>query len=165
MMKCNSISPPDFNIPARCIFILVNIGSSLVSILGNALVMVVLHTTPKLKTRWNYFLLLLAGINVAISSIAQPITCLLVMDLLDVSHVCIISDLLGYIYFALWGASMGMLALISYDSVSTSFKVKQLRQIHDKEKIENFNSNNIFLFKSIWIFYFCWRCCSKLIIT
>ena len=53
----------------------------------------------------------------AISSIAQPVSdgCLLVMDLLDVSQVCIISDLLGYICFALWGTSMGMLALISYD--------------------------------------------------
>ena len=136
MMKCNSISPPDFNIPARCIFILVNIGSSLVSILGNALVMVVLHTTPKLKTWWNYFLLLLAGINVAISSIAQPITCLLVMDLLDVSHVCIISDLLGYIYFALWGASMGMLALISYDRYPHLSKLSNYVKYMTKKKLK-----------------------------
>ena len=88
-MKYNPIPPPDFNIPARCIFPLVNIGSSLVSILGNALVMMVLHITPKLKTRSNYFLLLLGGIDMAISSIAQQVTSLLVMNLLHKSQVCV----------------------------------------------------------------------------
>ena len=72
MMKCNSIPPPDFKIPAKSIFLLLNVGSFLVSILGNVLVMVILYITPKLKTRSNYFLLLLAGTDVAIGLIAQP---------------------------------------------------------------------------------------------
>ena len=70
MLKCNSIPPPDFEIPARCIFLLVNTGSSLVSILRNSLVMVALHITPKLEKHSNYFLQLLAGVDVAISSLA-----------------------------------------------------------------------------------------------
>ena len=115
MMKCNSIPPPDFKIPAKFIFLLLNIGSSLVSVLGNALVMVVLHITPRLKTRSNYFLLLLAGTDVAIGLIAQPMTCLLVIDFLHMSKVCITSDLQGYVCSVLCGASVGMLALIGYD--------------------------------------------------
>ena len=112
MLKCNSIPPPDFDIPARCIFVLVNTESSLVFILGNALVMVVLHITLKLKIRSNYFLQLLAGVDVAISSLAQPIICLLVMDFLPMGQVCITSDLVGHVCSALCGARMGMLALI-----------------------------------------------------
>ena len=73
-MKCNSIPPSDFKIPAKSIFLLLNVGSFLVSILGNVLVMVILYITPKLKTRSNYFLLLLAGTDVAIGLIAQPMT-------------------------------------------------------------------------------------------
>ena len=115
MMKYNSIPPPDFKIPAKFIFLLLNIGSSLVSVLGNALVMVVLHITPRLKTRSNYFLLLLAGTDVAIGLIAQPMTCLLVIDFLHMSKVCITSDLQGYVCSVLCGASVGMLALIGYD--------------------------------------------------
>ena len=136
MMKCNSIPPPDFDIPARCIFLLVNIGSSLVSILGNALMMVVLHNTPKLKTRSNYFLLLLAGIDVGMSSIAQPMTSLLVMDFLPMDQVCITSDLQGYVCTTLGGATLGMLVLISYDRYLHLSKLNNYNKYMTKKKLK-----------------------------
>ena len=110
MMKCNF-----YLHQTSAIFLLVNIGSSLVSILGSALVMAVLQITPKLKTRSNYFLLLLVGTDVAIGSFAQPITCLLVIDFLHLGQVCITSDLQGYVCSVLYGAGIGMLALIAYN--------------------------------------------------
>ena len=107
--------PPDFKFSVKFIFLLFNIGTSLVTILGNFLMMVVLLYIPKLKTRSNHFLVLLAGTDLAVGLIAQPVTCLLVIDVLYMSQICIASNLQAYICTVSCGASMGMLALIGYD--------------------------------------------------
>ena len=115
MSKCNALTPPDFKFPVKFIFLILNIGTSLVTILGNSLMMVVLLYTPKLKTRSNYFLALLAGTDLAVGLIAQTMTSLLVTGVLYMSQICTASNLLAYICTVSCGASMGMLALIGYD--------------------------------------------------
>ena len=115
MRKCNAILPPDFKLPVKCIFVLLNIGTSLVAIFGNALVMLILCTNQSLKTRSNYFLLFLAGTDVVVGLIAQPITCLLVINFLYLDRVCAISKILAYVCSVSCGASTGILALIGYD--------------------------------------------------
>ena len=115
MSKCNAIPPPDFKFPVKFIFLLFNIGTSLVTILGNSLVMVALPCTPRLKTRSNYFLVLLAGTDLAVGLIARPTTCLLVIDVLYMRQICTASNLQAYICTVSCGASMGMLAVTGYD--------------------------------------------------
>ena len=115
MSKCNAIPPPDFKFSVKFIFLLFNIGTSLVTILGKFLMMVVLLYIPKLKTWSNHFLVLLGGTDLAVGLIAQPVTCLLVIDVLYMSQICIASNLQAYICTVSCGASMGMLALIGYD--------------------------------------------------
>ena len=115
MRKCNAILSPDFKLPVKCIVLLLNIGTSLVSISGNALVMLILSTNPGFKTRSNYSLLFLPGTDVVVGLVAQPITCLLVINFLYLDQVCIASKILAYVCSVSCGASTGMLALISCD--------------------------------------------------
>lgn len=127
MTKCNAILPPDFNFPVLFIFLFLNIGTSLVTIIGNFLVMVVLLYTSKLKTRSNYFLSLLAATDLAVGLVAQRVACLLVIDVLDMSQICSASNIEAYICNVLCDTSIGMLALIGYD-----------RYLH-LSKLQNYN--------------------------
>lgn len=122
-MQCNTST----RIPVLFIFLLLNIGTSLVTIIGNFLVMVVLLYTSKLKTQSNYFLSLLVATDLAVGLVAQPVACLLVIDVLDMSQICSASNLEAYICNVLCGTSIGMLALIGYD-----------RYLH-LSKLQNYN--------------------------
>ena len=100
--QCSAVLAPDFKLPVKCIFLVLNIGTSLVAIFGNALVMLILHTTPRLKTQSNYLLLFLAGTHLIVGLIAQPITCILVINYLYLDKVCIISQILACVYHKYW---------------------------------------------------------------
>ena len=136
MSKCSAIPPPDFTFPLKFIFLLLNFGSSLVTILGHSLVMVVLFYTSTLKTRPNCFLSLLAGADVAVALIAQPVTCLLVIHVLHMSQICTASNLLAYVCTVSCGASIGMLALIGYDRYLHLSKLKNYNKYMTKRKLK-----------------------------
>ena len=136
MSKCNAIPPPDFEFSVKFIFLLFNIGTSLVAILGNSLVMVVLLYTPKLKTQSNSFLALLVGTDLAVGLIAQPVICLLVIDVLYMSQICTASNLQAYICTVSCGASMGILALIGYDRYLHLSRLKNYNKYMTNKKLK-----------------------------
>ena len=115
MVECSVLTPPDFRLPLKCIFLLVNIGTSLLAIIGNGLVMLALFTYPKLRKRSNYFLLYLSITDMTVALIVQPMSCALVIDFHYAGQFCIVSVLMTYFAACMCGASFGMLTLISYD--------------------------------------------------
>ena len=115
MVECSVLTPPDFRLPLKCIFLLLNIGTSLLAIIGNGLVMLALFTYPKLRKRSNYFLLYLSITDMTVALIVQPMSCALVVDFYYAGQFCIVSVLMTYFAACMCGASFGMLTLISYD--------------------------------------------------
>ena len=118
------------------IFPLLNIGTSLVTIFGNVLVIVVLLYSSKLKTRSNYLLSLLAGTDLAVGLIAQPLACLLIIDVLDMSQMCFASNLEVYICAISCGASTGLLALLGYDRYLHLSKLKNYNKYMTNKKLK-----------------------------
>ena len=115
MVECSVLTPPDFRLPLKCIFLLLNIGTSLLAIIGNGLVMLALFTFPRLRKRSNFFLLYLSITDMTVALIVQPMACVLVIDFHYTGQFCIVSVLMTYFAACICGASFGMLTLISYD--------------------------------------------------
>ena len=136
MRKWDTSISPDFKFPLMFIFPLLNIGTSLVTIFGNVLVIVVLLYSSKLKTRSNYLLSLLAGTDLAVGLIAQPLACLLIIDVLDMSQMCFASNLEAYICAISCGASTGLLALLGYDRYLHLSKLKNYNKYMTNKKLK-----------------------------
>ena len=115
MVECSVLTTPDFRLPLKCIFLLLNTVTSLLAIIGNGLVMLALFTCPKLRKRSNYFLLYLSITDMTVALIVQPMACVLVIDFYYAGKLCIVSVLMTYFAACMCGASFGMLTLISYD--------------------------------------------------
>ena len=111
MAKCSTSTAADFQLPVKYVLIFLNIGTSLLAILGNGLVMITFYTYAELRTRSNYFLLFLSITDMAVGLVVQPMTCLLVTGL----RLCFGRVLLIFFSAFSCGSSFGILTVISYD--------------------------------------------------
>ena len=99
---------PDFNKSLKCIFLPLNIGTSLVAVMGNALVIVTLYNSQTLRTSSNSFLFYLSTLDITVGLIVQPLICIVVMD----GQLCILLLIVAFFGAFLCGATFNLLAII-----------------------------------------------------
>ena len=130
MNRCRISTPPDFNLPSKCIFLSLNIGTSLVAALGNALVIVALYNSRTLRTRSNSSLFYLSTLDMTVGLIVQPLICIVVMD----DQLCILVLIVAFFGAFLCGASFNLLAIISYDGYLHLSKLKNYNRYMTSRK-------------------------------
>ena len=111
MTECSTSAAVYFESPFKYVLLFLNIGTSLMAIVGNGLVMMAFYTYAELRTRSNYFLLLLSIADMTVGLVVQPMISLLIIGLkLGIRQV-----LLMFVSTFSCGSSFGILAVISYD--------------------------------------------------
>ena len=111
MTECSTSAAVYFESPFKYVLLFLNIGTSLMAIVGNGLVMMSFYTYAELRTRSNYFLLLLSIADMTVGLVVQPMISLLIIGLkLGIRQV-----LLMFVSTFSCGSSFGILAVISYD--------------------------------------------------
>lgn len=73
-------TPPDFNLTLKRIFFPLNIGTSIMAVIGNGLVIATLYHSQTLRTRSNSFLFYLSTLDMTVGLIVQPLISIVVMD-------------------------------------------------------------------------------------
>ena len=120
MNRCRILTPPDFNLSLNYLFLSVNIGTSLVAVTGNALVIVTLCNSQILRTRSNIFLLYLSTLDMTVGLTVQQIIWIVVIA----GQLCISLLIIAFLGGVLCGASFNLLAIISYDRYLNLSKLK-----------------------------------------
>lgn len=81
MTECSTSAAVYFESPFKYVLLFLNIGTSLMAIVGNGLVMMAFYTYAELRTRSNYFLLLLSIADMTVGLVVQPMISLLIIGL------------------------------------------------------------------------------------
>ena len=125
MTECSTSAAVYFESPFKYVLLFLNIGTSLMAIVGNGLVMMAFYTYAELRARSNYFLLLLSITDMTVGLVVLPMISLLIIGLkLGIGQV-----LLMFVSTFSCGFSFGILAVISYD-----------RYVH-LSKLNNYNKH------------------------
>ena len=111
MAECSTSAAADFELSVKYVLLFLNIGTSLLAVLGNGLVMMTFYTYAKLRTRSNCFLLFLSITDMTVGLVVQPLTCLLIIG----PKLCIRGVLLIFFSAISCGPSFSILTVISYD--------------------------------------------------
>ena len=130
MVECSTSAATDFELTVKYVLLFLNIGTSLLAILGNGLVIITFYTYADLRTRSNYFLLFLSITDMAVGLVVQPMTCLLIIGL----KLCIGRVLLIFFSAFSCGSSFGILTVISYDRYLHLSKLKNYNKYMTNKK-------------------------------
>ena len=134
MDKC-TVFLPNFSFPLKLLYLFINIVTSFLATLGNALVILTFVINKQLHKPSNIFLLMLSVTDITIGVLVQPLLSVLIIDFRNSGQHCEVISVMCVVSISTCGTGFNILAIIAYDRYLHLSKLNNYNQFMTTKKM------------------------------